>query len=194
MAKVGKVFKGLFKVIFACLTIVTGVLVFGFLGLNFLEYTGSASGWGVTLTTSTYVTGYSLAFKGPLMAIANAGSATTGANSLGNVGMSVGMLIAFILLCVALVFAVIYLVCAWGKKGAEIKKFFAFGSALCFLACGVLFFCVVPLGKSALMELLKSEEIVKAYKIGSGAICSGVFSIVAALFALIAGALGPKDN
>ena len=194
MAKVGKVFKGLFKVIFACLTIVTGVLVFGFLGLNFLEYTGSASGWGITLTTSTYVTGYSLAFKGPLMAIANAGSATTGATSLGNVGMSVGMLIAFILLCVALVFAVIYLVCAWGKKGAEIKKFFAFGSALCFLACGVLFFCAVPLGKSALMELVKSEELVKAYKLGNGAICSGVFSIVAALFALIAGALGPKDN
>ena len=194
MSKVGKVFKGLFKVIFACLSIVSGALVFVFLGLNFLEGSVSGSFLGFTVSTKAYVSGYSLAFKGPLMGVASAGSSSTDATSLGNVGASVGMIIAFVLLCLALVLAVIYLVCAWGQKAADVKKFFAFGSALCFLACGVLFFCAVPLGKSALMELLKDQSIVNAFKVGSGAICSGVFSIAAALFALIAGALGPKHN
>ncbi len=194
MAKVGKVFKGLFKVIFTCLSIVSGALVLGFLALDFVTCSGGVNIFGFTASTTIYASGYSLAFKGPLMGVASSGSTVSDATSLGNVGMSVGILCAFIILCLALILAIIYLVCAWGRRGADIKKFFAFGSALCFLVAGVLFFCALPLAKDALMELLKSQQSVNAFKIGSGAICSGVFSLLSALFILIAGALGPKRD
>ncbi len=188
MSKVGKVFKAFFKVIFATCSIVAGALVFAFLGLDFITYTKTA---GSSASTTFSVSGYALAFGGKMTNTTVLGSnSTTG--ELGNVNTSVGTLIGFILLCIALVLVVIYLVCAWGKKCAGIKKFFAFGSALCFLACGIIFFCAAPLGKASLGDLNQVKELVDLFSIGSGAVCSGVFSICAALFALIAGALGPN--
>ncbi len=189
MAKVGKVFKAFFKVIFTTCALVAGALVFIFLGLDFLTGTVKALG----LSGTVYATGYALAFKGPLMLFATNGNDSSVNEINGsNLSCSVGILIGFILLCLALVLAIIYLVCAWGHKCSGFKKFFAYGSSLCFLVCGILFFCALPLGKSSLLSYFKVESIVNTFEIGSGAICSGVFSICAAIFALIAGALGPK--
>ena len=189
MAKVGKIFKAFFKVIFISCAIVAGALVFAFLGIDFCDVSGIVSSSSVF-----YATGYTLAFKGPLMNITTFGDNSTTTTEVGQVGMSVGILIAFILLCVAVALALIYLLFAWGKKGAAIKKFFAYGSALCFITCAVLFFCAVPMSKSALSENATAKLLIDSFQLGSGAICSGVFSICAGLFALIAGALGPKGK
>lgn len=191
MAKVGKIFKAFFKVIFISCAIVAGALVFAFLGIDFCDVSGSSS--IISGSSVLYVTGYTLAFKGPLMNITTIGDNST-TTEAGQVGMSVGILIAFILLCVAVALALIYLLFAWGKKGAAIKKFFAYGSALCFITCAVLFFCAVPMSKSALSENVTAKLLIDSFQLGSGAICSGVFSICAGLFALIAGALGPKGK
>ena len=187
MGKVGKVFKAFFKVIFTICAIVAGVLNFIFLGLDFISYTNGSEG----LSTTFSVSGYALAFGGKMTNTTVIGENST-VTELGNVNLSVGTLIGFILLCLALILSVIYLVCAWGKKSVGIKKFFAFGSALCFLTAGIIFLCALPLGKASLGDLNKVKEVVDLFKIGSGAVCSGVFSICAALFALIAGALGPN--
>ena len=189
MAKVGKIFKAFFKVIFISCAIVAGALVFAFLGIDFCDVSSS-----IDSTSSVfYATGYTLAFKGSLMNITTFGD-NSNTREVGQVGMSVGILIAFILLCVAVALALIYLLFAWGKKGAAIKKFFAYGSALCFITCAVLFFYAVPMSKSALSENATAKLLIDSFQLGSGAICSGVFSICAGLFALIAGALGPKGK
>lgn len=194
MSKVGKIFKGFFKVIFTSCAIVAGALVFAFLGLEFVSVTSSVSALGSTSTSTTYVTGYALSFKGSLLNTIKLNDNISGPNELGQVGMSVGILIAFILLCIALVLALIYLVCAWGKKSATLKKIFGFGSSLCFLVCGILFFCAVPLSKGALSENTVSYALLDQFKLGVGAIFSGIFAILASLFSLIAAALGPKKG
>ena len=75
-------------------------------------------------------------------------------------------IVAYILFAVGIVAAVVALL---GKFG----KIPCFVAAACFLIAGILSFCVVP---------LSSTQIDKAYfTLGAGAVCSGIFGILAAV-------------
>ncbi len=181
MSKVGKVFKNLFKVIFICAALFFGLISLCCMVAPFLA--SSAELLGVTTVVS--VSGFALAFGGDVTTTISKGDNVSSAVT-GHIDLNAGILSAFIILCVALVLALIFLVCAWGKKASTIKKFFAFGSAICFLTCGILFFCT--------KNLIGEGNLLSGLEINMGAISCGVLAVIASICSLVAGALGPSNN
>ncbi len=181
MSKVGKIFKNLFKVVFIC-----GALFFGLISIctMFAPFLSSSIDNGIGSIVSG-VSGFDLAFGGKVTIVTTIGSnQITSYSSPFN--FNAGILSAFILLALALVLALIFLIYAWGKKGAKIKKFFALGSSLCFLTAGILFFCVKP--------LTNTLTAVNSLEISAGAITTGVLCVFSSICSLVATALGPSNN
>lgn len=190
MAKTS-IFRNFFKLIFSLVGVALAVIAVGFF---FGPFVVAQSAEILGASASITITGFSLAFGGEM---------TFTANFLGNSNSStlpyedscIGTQVGFYFLLAGALFAVIYLIFCWGKKGVSIKKAIGSLSALCLLVAGILFFATVPLAglQDSTTEVAGETYTLATSNLGYGAILSGIGSLLGFLAMLIASFLGPKE-
>lgn len=197
--KVGGFVKGLFKVIFAVIAIAAGGIALATMaapGLTALVE-GGGSFLGMTFKGSIQSDWslYVLAFGGtPTVTTIVNGSTSVSQGQA--VEMNAGVLTAFILLCAALFFSVVYFIFAWGNSNAMLKKAFGIIAFLLFIAAAVLFFLTKQMNPGLYTTYDSNGQVVtnseQYFKLGAGAWCSAIFSIVGGISIGVASVFGPS--
>lgn len=186
MAKVGNIFRGLFKVIFTVAAMVLGALAVVLFATPFISGSVNSPISILNFTGTASITGFSMAFGGPLTFTFETQSSSQTAD-LATYGINPVMLVAFILLVLGILMMLVNLF-KWkpGKSVALVGAFFLLaGAVLCFLPMTVaeLSRLAEDSSSSTLKDML---DLYDGFSLAPGAIASGIMGIVGAVCGAIA--------